>query len=190
MLHVSAPIARDRFVGLEVRVPTLDGSHVPYINFDNAASTPPLAAVRDGVNHFLDYYASVHRGTGFKSQLSTWAYERSRRRALAFVGADPASYTCIFVKNTTEAINKLARRLSLTPEDIVLVTQMEHHSNDLPFRRVAKVVHVGLGPNGELDETDFVRQLEAHAGRLRLVGMTGASNVTGYILPVHQYAEL
>jgi len=180
---------RSLFSGLDVEVPLLDGGSAPYINFDNAASTPPLTDVRRGLEEFLDYYASVHRGTGFKSQLSTWAYERSRRRALAFVGADPASYTCIFVKNTTEAINKLARRLSLTPEDIVLVTQMEHHSNDLPFRRVAKVVHVGLGPNGELDEDEFARMIDAYAGRLRLVAMTGASNVTGYVLPVHRFAE-
>jgi len=181
---------RSRFSGLEVEVPLIDGERARYINFDNAASTPPLSSVRRGVDDFLDYYASVHRGTGFKSQLSTWAYERSRQRTMGFVGADPATHTCIFVKNTTEAINKLARRLSLGRDDVVLVTQMEHHSNDLPFRRVAKVVHVGLGPNGELDETDFVRKLEEHAGRLRLVAITGASNVTGYILPVHQYAEL
>jgi len=181
---------RSRFSGLEVEVPLIDGGRARYVNFDNAASTPPLSSVRRGVDDFLDYYASVHRGTGFKSQLSTWAYESSRQRTMGFVGADPATHTCIFVKNTTEAINKLARRLSLGRDDVVLVTQMEHHSNDLPFRRVAKVVHVGLGPNGELDETDFVRKLEAHAGRLRLVAMTGASNVTGYILPVHQYAEL
>lgn len=180
---------RSRFTGLDVEVPLLDGRHARYINFDNAASTPPLARVRRGLEQFLDYYSSVHRGTGFKSQLSTWAYERARARALAFVAADPATHTCIFVKNTTEAINKLARRLSLTLDDIVLVTQMEHHSNDLRFRRVSTVVHVGLGPDGVLDEDDFARKLDMYAGRLRLVAMTGASNVTGYILPVHRFAE-
>jgi cysteine desulfurase/selenocysteine lyase len=180
---------RSRFSGLDLEVPLIGGGRARYINFDNAASTPPLAGVRRGIEAFLDYYASVHRGTGFKSQLSTWAYERSRQRALAFVGADPATYTCVFVKNTTEAINKLARRLSLTKDDVVLVTQMEHHSNDLPFRRVANVVHARLGPNGELDQDDLSRKIEAYAGRLRLVAMTGASNVTGYILPIHQFAE-
>src|SRR3990170_2631604 len=190
MLHVSAPIARDRFVGLEVRVPTLDGSHVPYINFDNAASTPPLAAVRDGVNHFLDYYASVHRGTGFKSQLSTWAYERARAAALEFVGAGSSSHTCIFGKNTTEAINKLAHRLGLGPNDVVLTTAMEHHSDDLPFRGVAKVVHAGLLPDGRLDGEDFERKLASHRGEIRLVAVTGASNVTGYLNPIHDMAEM
>src|SRR3989304_3203232 len=149
---------RSRFSGLEVEVPLIDGGGARYIIFDNAASPPPLSSVRRGVDDFLDYYASVHRGTGFKSQLSTWAYESSRQRTMDFVGADPAPHTCIFVKNTTEAINKLARRLSLGREDVVLVTQMEHHSNDLPSRRAANVVHVGLGPNGGAGATQFGRK--------------------------------
>lgn len=191
MMHeVEADSAlRSRFSGLDHEVPLLDGGRARYINFDNAASTPPLSAVRRGVEAFLDYYASVHRGTGFKSQLSTWAYERSRLRALAFVGADPKEHTCVFVKNTTEAINKLARRLSLNHDDVIIVTHMEHHSNDLPFRQEARVIHAGLRPNGELDEDDLARKIDMYAGRLRLVAMTGASNVTGYILPVHRFAE-
>lgn len=180
---------RSRFVGLDVEVPLLDGSRTAYINFDNAASTPALQGVRAGVDRFLDFYASIHRGTGFKSQLSTWAYETARERALAFVGADPVVYTCLFGKNTTEAINKVARRLALAPGDVVLTTEMEHHSNDLPFRPVAEVVHVGLLADGRLDERDFDRQLETHAGRVRLVAVTGASNVTGYLNPVDRLAR-
>lgn len=56
---------RRRFVGVDLEVPCLDGQFRTYINFDNAASTPPLIAVRETVNQFLDYYASVHRGTGY-----------------------------------------------------------------------------------------------------------------------------
>src|SRR4030067_3434327 len=147
---------RSRFSGLEVEVPLIDGGRARYINFDNAASTPPLSSVRRGVDDFLDYYASVHRGTGFKSQLSTWAYESSRHRTLGFVGADPATHTCIFVKNTPQAITKLARRLSLGREDVVLVTRMEHHSNDLPFRRGANVSDVRLGPDRGAERNEFV----------------------------------
>jgi cysteine desulfurase/selenocysteine lyase len=185
------PIAdfRGLFAGLEVEVPLLDGQRRRYINLDNAASTPALACVRSGVNAFLDYYASVHRGTGFKSQLSTWAYESARQRTLGFVGADPASHTCIFGKNTTEAINKLARRLELRPDDVVLVSAMEHHSNDLPFRAAARVEHIGLLPDGRLDQADYHARLARHAGKVRLVALTGASNVTGYLNPLHQMAE-
>ena len=57
-----------------------------YINLDNAASTPSLRAVQEAVNNFLPYYSSVHRGTGFKSQLSTHAYEQARQAVLRFCG--------------------------------------------------------------------------------------------------------
>jgi cysteine desulfurase/selenocysteine lyase len=181
--------ARSLVAGALVDVPVLDGSRRRYINLDNAASTPALLAVRDGVDRFLDYYASVHRGTGFKSQLATWAYEQARRQTLAFVGASPQTHTCIFGKNTTEAINKLARRLDLRADDVVLTTEMEHHSNDLPFRAVARVVHVTVDPQGRLDEPDYDRRLKQHRGKVRLAAVTGASNVTGYLNPIHRLAE-
>jgi len=179
---------RDLFAGTEIEVPLLDGRRARYINFDNAASTPPLRAVRDGVSAFLDHYASVHRGTGFKSQLSTWAYEEARSRVMRFVGARPDEHVCIFGKNTTEALNKLARRLPLQPGEIVLTTEMEHHSDDLPYRAVAEVVHAAVRPDGRLDEDDFDRKLTALRGRVRLVAVTGASNVTGYLNPIHRLA--
>ena len=60
---------RDRIVGIDTHVPLLDGSTRPYINLDNAASTPVLREVLDTVNHFMAWYSSVHRGAGFKSQI-------------------------------------------------------------------------------------------------------------------------
>ena len=179
---------RDQFVGTEVEVPVLDGGMRRYINFDNAASTPPLKVVRDGVVAFLDNYASVHRGTGFKSQLSTWAYEEARLGVLRFLGADPGEYVCLFGKNTTDALNKLARRLPFQPGEFVLTTEMEHHSDDLPFRGVAPVLHASVLPDGRLDEADFDRLLEENRGRVRLVTVAGASNVTGYLNPIDRLA--
>jgi len=63
---------KDLFVGLDVKVPTLNGEFRKYVNFDNSASTPTFLSVMKIVNDFLNYYSSVHRGTGFKSQLSTF----------------------------------------------------------------------------------------------------------------------
>jgi selenocysteine lyase/cysteine desulfurase len=109
---------------------------------------------------------------------------------MQFLGADPGDHVCIFGKNTTEAINKLARRFPFSPErDVVLVSAMEHHSNDLPWRAAARVIHVAVTPEGRLDETDFDAKLAANAGRVALVAITGASNVTGFINPVHRLAE-
>src|SRR5512136_1514858 len=97
---------RDRIVGIDRKVPLLDGSQVTYVNLDNAASTPALKDVAEAVERFLPYYASVHRGTGFKSRLSTVAYDQAHQIVGRFVGADLRSNTVIFGKNTTEAINK------------------------------------------------------------------------------------
>ena len=181
---------RELFVGLDIEVPLLDGSHRKYINLDNAASTPPLKSVQKAVDDFLLYYSSVHRGTGFKSQLSTHAYEQARQTVLRFLGADPRDHTCIFGKNTTEAINKLARRFPFTRQrNIVVTSGMEHHSNDLPWRTAARTIHVGLTPDGRLDEDEFDRQLEINRNQLALVAISGASNVTGYLNPIHRLAE-
>jgi selenocysteine lyase/cysteine desulfurase len=132
----------------------------------------------------------VHRGTGFKSQLSTHVYEEARRKVVGFVGGDEQTHTCIFGKNTTEMVNLLARRAPVSAEkNIILVSLMEHHSNDLPWRRVGEVIHVGVLPDGRLDEADYDRLLALHRGKVALAAITGASNVTGYINPIHRLAE-
>jgi selenocysteine lyase/cysteine desulfurase len=178
------------FTGIDAEVPTLNGGYRKYINFDNAASTPPFKAVQNAVNEFMVYYSSVHRGTGYKSQLSTHAYEAARQAVLQFVGADPNYHTCIFGKNTTEAINKLARRFPFTPQrHIVITSGMEHHSNDLPWRAAANVVHVRLTADGQLDEADFDHVLQRYSDQIALVAISGASNVTGFINPIFRLAE-
>lgn len=178
------------FVGLETPVPVFGGTHQRYINLDNAASTPSFKAAIQSISGFLDFYASVHRGTGFKSQLSTHVYEEARRTVLNFVGADPLHDVCIFGKNTTEAINKLAKRFPFAPRrNIVLVSKMEHHSNDLPWRAAAEVHHIDLLPDGRLDMDHFDTLLHQYADRIALVAVTGGSNVTGWINPIDQMAE-
>jgi cysteine desulfurase / selenocysteine lyase len=190
MTHSPHQNYRSHFVGLDALIPLLDGSSRCYINLDNAASTPAMKAVQNAVDDFLVYYSSVHRGTGFKSQLSTHAYEQARACVMDFVGANANDHTCIFGKNTTEAVNKLARRL---PKDgkrtLVMTTGMEHHSNDLPWRARGNVIYTLLTPDGRLDETDFDTQLAKYSDQLALVAITGASNVTGYLNPIHQLAE-
>ena len=181
--------ARENIVGIETHVPLLDGSTRQYVNFDNAASTPALRPVMDRITAFMPWYSSVHRGTGFKSQVATDAYEAAHEIALRFVGADPATHVAIFGKNSTEALNKLANRFPLQPGDVVLTSLMEHHSNDLPWRKVAQVAHILPDATGALDEAHFDALLAEYAGRVKLVAITGASNVTGYINPIHRLAE-
>ncbi len=180
---------RDRILGLDRRVPLLDGSLVPYVNLDNGASTPPLRDVMEALERFMPFCSSVHRGSGFKSRLSTVAYDRAHEIVGRFVGADLGTNTVIFGKNTTEAINKLSYRLPLSPDSVVVTTQLEHHSNDLPWRGRARVVHARATSQGRLDEEDFERKLEEHAGRVALVAVAGASNVTGFLQPIHRLAR-
>lgn len=174
-------------VGADTTVPTVHGPK-RYINFDNAASTPTFRPIADGVTSFLQWYSNVHRGTGFKSQLSSWAFEESRDLVARFVGADLDSQIVLFTKNCTEAINKLANRLKFEPNDIILTTMMEHHSNELPWRRVGKVEHVAVETDGTISKADFDNKIKQFGSRVKLVAITGASNVTGYFNDIDYFA--
>jgi selenocysteine lyase/cysteine desulfurase len=180
---------RQRIVGLDERLPLLDGRLAPYINLDNAASTPPLREVLDAIHRFLPYYSSVHRGSGFKSRLSTAAYDQAHDTIARFVGADTSTHTVIFGKNTTEAINKLAFRYPLAPRSVVLSTSMEHHSNDLPWRGRGEVVRARVTREGRLDEDDVDRLFAVYGERIALLTVSGASNVTGFVQPIHRLAR-
>src|SRR3989344_8637415 len=109
---------RNHVAGIDKHLPLLDGKTVQYINFDNAASTPPLKEVLKAIDDFMPWYSSVHRGTGFKSLVATKAYDDARQVVGDFFGADRAKHVVIFVKNSTEAINKLSYRLGLTKDDV------------------------------------------------------------------------
>lgn len=180
---------RHLIVGADELVPVVGGRMRPYINLDNAASTPTLKPIMEKVNEFLKWYSNVHRGTGFKSKLSSWAFEESRDRVAHFVNANTSRSIVLFSRNTTESINHLARRFPFRDDGIVMTTVMEHHSNELPWRNVARVVHVLVTRDGRIDEEDFRKKLQEYKGRIQLVAVTGASNVTGFINPIHTYAR-
>ncbi|MCD4708611.1 MAG: aminotransferase class V-fold PLP-dependent enzyme [Candidatus Sabulitectum sp.] len=180
---------RDRILGLDRKVPLLDGSTVTYVNLDNGASTPPMKDSMQALDDFMPYYSSVHRGTGFKSRLSTRIFDQTREIIAEFVNADLSQNTLIFGKNASEAINKLAHSLPTGDDCVVITTRMEHHSNDLPWRDHFKVVHVDVLPDGRLNEDDFDKKLQEHKNKLVLVAVTGATNVTGYLPPIHRLAR-
>ena len=181
---------REHLIGLDRKVPLLDGSEVTYVNFDNAASTPTFDFIYDKVGDYLEFYSNVHRGTGFKSILSSWVYEQGREKVAEFINADLDQNVIIFTKNSTEALNKLARRYPFKTGDVVLTTLMEHHSNELPWRNRAYYDHIGLNPDGSLNLDDLRQKLDYYHGKVKLVAVTGASNVTGYINPIHEIAKM
>jgi selenocysteine lyase/cysteine desulfurase len=173
-------------VGAHAPVPCLDGVERPYRDLDGAASTPALQVVADRVNEFLPWYSSVHRGAGYKSRRATAAYEAARDSVHRFArrpaGGDDV---VVLVRNTTEAINQLAYRLRLGPDDVVATTVVEHHANLLPWARVAARRWVECGTDGTFGTDDVVAVLD-DGPRPALLAMTGASNVTGWLPPVEE----
>lgn len=117
-----APFAR--VSGCDVQVPLVQGGTCSYANFDYAASAPALASVTDRISELLPFYASVHRGAGYASRISTTSYEDSRESVSRFVGADE-DQVVVFTRNTTDSINLLA---GAVPGDVV-VLDIEHHAN-------------------------------------------------------------
>ncbi len=181
---------REHFAGVDLPVPIFGGGTVTGINFDNAASTPPLKRVRDAVTAFADVYSSVHRGTGYKSRLATEAYERSRELVARFLGTDESSQVVIFVKGTTDALNRIAAEQARLDGRQVLVTEMEHHADLLPWRHRSGHVMVGLSEDGHIDLEAIEHALKNAEGKIGLVAVCGASNVTGFVSPIHDVAEL
>jgi cysteine desulfurase/selenocysteine lyase len=179
---------RKEIVGIDRSVPLIDGSERPYVYLDNAASTPVFAPVLRCVEEFLPWYSGVHRGTGFKSLLATEVFDAAHDVVGRFVGADPDRDTVVFTKNTTEAVNKLAARHGFGPDDVVITTAMEHHSNDLPWRKHARVLHIGVGADGHIDLAALKETIQDRAGRVRLVAVSGASNITGLCPPIREIA--
>lgn len=182
---------RDLVCGADIKVPLNNGRYIIGVNFDNAATTPPFISVMEDINNFAPWYSSIHRGTGYKSRLSSKIYDDSREIILNFVGADINYDTVIYVKNTTEAINKLSNRLCIDEnKNVILSTEMEHHSNDLPWRDKFLVDYIEVDKCGRIDINDLKNKLIKYNGKVNLVTIAGASNVTGYISPIYKAARL
>ena len=181
-----APIAP--VVGGDLAVPLLGGSEARQVNLDHAASTPALEAVWRAVAEFLPWYASVHRGDGYPSRLSTARYEQARQSVRRFLGA-ASDHVVLFTRNTTDAVNLLAR--SCPPGTTVLTTAAEHHANLLPWRRYATVAELPA-PTSRAALLSSYRQAlaESRGSGPVLVATTGASNVTGEVWPIGELAEL
>ena len=191
MYHDKGYYYRDLIAGVNEEIPDKDGYPLVPINFDNAATTPAFKSVLADIVDFSSYYSSIHRGTGYKSILSSKVYENSRKAICDFVHCDHHKNTVIYVKNATEAINKLSYSIScINRNAIVLSTRMEHHSNDLPWRNKFQVDYVEVDELGKLELEDLKSKLEKYNGMVKLVCVTGASNVTGYKNPIYKIAKI
>lgn len=185
------PLFTDESLSFQVK--TLKGNYVKYINLDNGATTTPFASLKQYVNDMLDAYGSVHRGSGQKSIITTQEYDASRDIIRNFVGASSQNYV-IFAKNTTEAINGAATLWAKRPGKI-LVSDIEHSSNLLPWVTRDEVVQYRTQPDGSVNITEIENIFQAHqhrpqAEQIKLLTITGASTITGYRPPIYEIAAL
>ncbi|MGO8688512.1 MAG: aminotransferase class V-fold PLP-dependent enzyme [Thermoguttaceae bacterium] len=162
---------------------------VPLVYFDNAASTQrPKQVIQTIVDCYEEHYANVHRGIHQLAQESDELYDEARETVRRLINA-PAAEQIIFTAGTTAGINLVARSWgdeNIRPGDEILLSEMEHHSNLVPWqqlaaRRGATLRHIPLTDDGllQLDRLD-----ELLTPRTRLVAITAVSNVLGTINPV------
>lgn len=179
--------------GLNFKVKVKDGREARYVNLDHAATTMPFLEVKAFVNEWFNTYGSVHRGEGQKSVSTTNQYDATRERICRYVGARPGNYV-IFTKNTTESINQAAALWAKTPGK-VLVSDIEHSSNLLPWVKHDTIVQYRTDANGTVDLNEIEKLLKQHATgpaseRIKLVTFTACSNITGYSPPIYDIARL
>ncbi|MEJ8279354.1 aminotransferase class V-fold PLP-dependent enzyme [Pseudonocardia spirodelae] len=184
-LALSRPVqhALPRVVGAELTVPLVDGGWVRYCDLDSAASAPALEPVAAHVAQVLPYHGSVHRGAGWTSKVCTALVENARADVARFVRARGGD-TVVFTRNTTDALGLLARAV---PGPVVTL-DLEHHATLLAWRgREHRVVRAATTVAGTLDA---LRAELAARPDAALVAVTGASNVTGELLPVAEIAAI
>jgi cysteine desulfurase/selenocysteine lyase len=167
----------------------------PLVYLDSAASAQKPRAVIEALTHFYEHdYANIHRGVYELSQRASALHDAARRKVQRFLGA--ADWReIVFVRNATEAVNLVAQSFlapRLGPGDEILVTEMEHHANIVPWQLVAarcgaKVVAAPITDAGELDLAGFAERL---GPRTRMLGVVWVSNVLGTVNPVEEVVAL
>lgn len=155
------------------------GKQDDVLYFDNAASTLALKSVVDKSLEFLSTYGSIHRGIGYNSEHSTELYEKAREYILKCLRGTN-NHTVIFTSNTTDSINKVASILELSMMDTVIVSDIEHSANILPYMQVSKVKRIDTG-DSNIVTADMVEAMLLKDSSIKLVALAAANNVTGYI---------
>jgi cysteine desulfurase / selenocysteine lyase len=167
------------------------GKRLVYL--DSASSSQKPTLVLDAMDeYYRAHHANVHRGVYTIAEEATSAFEGARRRIARFVGASSAE-EIVYVRNATEAINLVAyswARANLGPGDVIVLTEMEHHANVVPWHILAaerdvELRWIPLTPDYQLDLTNFDRLIEG----AKLLAVTAMSNVLGTINDIRPLAD-
>ena len=168
---------------------------VPLVYLDSTATTQKPIQVIQAMDDFYRYSnANIHRGIHTLAEESTALYEAARQKVAKFIGAASAR-EIIFTRNTTESINLVAYswgRKNLKPGDVVILTEMEHHANLIPWQmlsseRDVRLEFIEVTPDGLLDMESYLRLLKLQP---KLVSFTQMSNVLGTINPAAEIIHL
>lgn len=156
------------------------------VYFDNAGTTLKPDLVVNAINEFYTSYTSnIFRGTHRISEIASMKYTKVRSLIALYVNANYDEI--IFTYNCTDSINMLAQMLNLKPEDKVICSILEHHSNYLPWGNYCNVIPIGVDKKGILKLDELEQNLDSG---VKVVTLTMASNVTGNVQPIEQAVNL
>ncbi|WP_085994298.1 cysteine desulfurase [Oceanobacillus senegalensis] len=167
----------------------------PLVYLDNAATSQKPKVVIDALEtYYRSYNANPHRGVHTLGMKATDAYEEAREKVKTFIHAKEVA-EIIFTRGTTTSLNLVAQsyvREFLHEDDEILITEMEHHSNLIPWQQVAKKIgakltYIPLSPDGTIDLENVKKSITA---KTKFISITHVSNVLGTINPIKEIAEL
>lgn len=167
----------------------------PLVYLDNGATTQKPKAVIDAIlNYYTDMNSNVHRGVHYLSQISTDAFEVTRRKVQEFIHAKH-DYEIIITKGTTDSINLVATCFGqefISAGDEVIISAMEHHSNIVPWQMICEVKGASLKviPMTEAGELDMDAYKSLLGPKIKIVSVNYVSNALGTINPVKEIIEL
>lgn len=187
-MPISKPFPK--VIGTQASITLKNGKKTRVILLNNAATTPPFESTLKIVNEFLQTYGALHRGAGPHANITYQKAEQALSTLRKFLNIGD-EHALLFTHNTSAAINFLIRLLRLSDDDVILTSTIEHTSNNLPwvYNSRAKTVYVNSTADGALDYDDLEAKADAH-GNLKLIALTGASNLTGYIPDIARVAKL
>ena len=166
------------------------------VYLDNAATTQKPLAVIDAIHdYYMNYNSNIHRAVHQLAEEATIAFEKTREKVAKFINAK-STEEIIFTRNATEALNLVAYswgRANVKKDDEILITEIEHHSNIVPWQILAAekgaiLEYIGVDDNGYLKMHEYKRHLDSK--KVKLVSVTQMSNVLGTIVPVNDIIRM
>jgi cysteine desulfurase/selenocysteine lyase len=171
----------------------INGKELVYL--DNASTTQKPYTVIDSITDFYsNYNSNIHRAVYQLAEEATNMYEQSREKIANFINVRPEEI--IFTRNTTESINLVAHswaRTNLKKDDVIVITEIEHHSNIVPWQilcqeRGTRLEYVGIDGNGFLDLEYMIELISSR--KVKLVSLSHMSNVLGTIVPIERIIKI